>query len=114
MQITVKEREPLSGVVTINSVPIDISDVPMVTMTLLVHAIGGTTPDLQVTLQTSDNLEDWTTVGTPFNRSTAGQSLAAFVASADPWGRYLRAEIALSGTTPTAAYSLWMNTFPSA
>ena len=113
MQIIVKDRDSINGAVTVKSLSFDLSDVPMVTGSLVLHAIGGTGPDLSIQLETSDNLEDWTSVGSAFGRSSTGTQLAAFLASAAPWGRYLRASIVLAGTEPYAVFSLWLNTFPS-
>ena len=113
MQITVKDRESLNGEVTLRSDPFDLSDIPMFTATLLVYAIGGTSPEISIQLETSDNLEDWTGVGSAITANSLDMSLTCFVATTHPWGRYVRAMIQLSGTSPNVVYSFWVNTFPS-
>lgn len=113
MQVTAKDHEQLSGVVTVKSDPVDMSDLPALTATMVVHSIDGTSPDLEIGLETSDNLEDWVSFGSSVSRSTAGVSLAAARASSTHYGRYVRASIALTGTDPVVVYSLILNTFPS-
>jgi len=113
MQIPAKDRESIIGVVDLKSLGYDVSDIPMLTVSLAVHSIGGTSPDLGFTLETSDNLEDWVDVGSRVSRSTAGVTVTAYQALNTPWGRYIRAEINQTGTDPQSVYSLWINTFPS-
>ena len=113
MQITVKDSEALNGEATVKSNPIDVSEIPAITATLIVHSIGGTSPQFSVQLKTSENLEDWDDVGSSIDATTACVTKAAFTVATDVWGRYIRAEIAFTGTTPKGVYSLYLNTFPS-
>jgi hypothetical protein len=111
MLVTIKDRETLTGVVTIESDPFDVSGMSLVTLMLTVYAISGTTPQLMIVMQSSADLETWTTVGSSFNVITAESKLASILAS-QGCQRYVRAQIALSGTLPLVSYSLWANLFP--
>lgn len=113
MQIPIRDHEQLSGVVTVRSRPIDVSNVPLLTATMVVHSIAGTSPRLTVSLQTSDNQEDWTGLSGSFNRQTAGTSVTSFAASSDPYGRFVRAVDSLTGADAVVVYSLWLDASPS-
>jgi hypothetical protein len=63
-------------------------------------------------MQTSDDLETWKDFGSSFALTAAGNSLQSFLASTSAYQRYVRASIALTGTTPLVSYSLWANLFP--
>jgi hypothetical protein len=111
MQVTLKNRETLSGVVTIATVPFDTNGMSLITLMLTVYAISGTTPDIEIQLQTSNDLETWVDVGASFSRTTAGTTITGFDAATVFYQRYVRAQIALTGTGPLASYSLWANLF---
>src|SRR5262245_7056705 len=112
MQITLKNRETINGVVTIKSVPVDTSNFPMMTSELVVYAISGTGPSLTIQYEPSNDLETWSNMGASFMLNAAGNSLVAFTAQAGFYQRYVRASIALAGTGPLASYSLWANLYP--
>jgi hypothetical protein len=112
MQVTLKNRETLSGVVTINTIPVDVSRMGLTTLMLVVYSISGSgSPTITIQLQTSNDMETWVDCGSSFNRTSAGETLDALQASADGYQRYLRASIALTGTGPLVSYSLWANLF---
>jgi hypothetical protein len=113
MQVIFKNRETLTGVVTVYTTPVDVSNMPLLTATLIVYAISGTTPFLAVQLQTSEDLETWDDVGGSFNLGVAGADKRAFLADTAVYGRYIRAQLALTGTNPLVNFSLYMNMFPS-
>lgn len=113
MQITIKDSDALNGEATIRTSTIDVSEIPLLTVALIVHTIGGGSASISVQLETSENLEDWDDVGSPISQGSAIPTKAAFKAGTDVWGRYLRTTITFTGTTPKIVYSLYMNTFPS-
>lgn len=114
MQLVVKDRETLNGVVTVHSRALDVSEAPLLVATLTTHSMTGTTPELEIQLETSENLEDWASVGSSLNLTTADTTLSAFAAATIPYGRYVRAKIQLTGSDALlTVYSLWINTFPS-
>ena len=114
MQVTLKNRETLSGVITIFTIPVDVSRMSLTTIMLVVYSLSGTgTPTITIQFQTSNDMETWKDCGSPFNRTATGESLVGLVASTDGYQRYLRASIALTGTSPLVSYSLWTNLFTS-
>lgn len=114
MQIVVADRQQFYDVVTIeSSPPIDVTGVAMVIIGLTVHAISGTSPQIAVQLRTSDDLDTWEDVGSDLSRTTAGWSGRAVVASSTPYGRYVRVEYAITGTSPLVNATVTVNTFAS-
>lgn len=114
MQVNIKNRETLNGVVAIRSNPVDVSDQGALTFMLTVYAISGAAALLSIGLQTSNDLETWESVGSSFNQGAVANTLASFDAKTEKYQRYIRVVITLSGTTPLVSYSLWLNGFPSA
>ena len=114
MQYTLKNRETMTGAVSVVTHPVDVSDVPFFSVNITVHARSGTSPTLSISFETSDNLEDWAalTAG-PVAQNDPGTTLAGVRVSTDPYGRYVRCLIVSAGTTPMYNYSLWINTFAS-
>jgi hypothetical protein len=113
MQIAVRNRDTVTGVVTVYSTIIDVSNMPLLTLLLIVHAVSGTGPNLAAQVQTSDDLESWSNVGSALSRGTAGQSKSAVTAETDVYGRYIRVEFASTGTSPLFNFSFYVNAFPS-
>jgi hypothetical protein len=113
MQITLKNRETISAAVTAKSVPIDVSDSACITAALTVYVISGTSPQIQIQFETSNDMQDWVTAGTAFAATTTGTQLGVMDAKTDKYQRYVRASIVVSGTTPLVNFSLWVNTFAS-
>ena len=113
MQVTLKSRETITGVVTIESIAVDTNGMSLLTVMLTLYAISGTAPNLAIQLQTSNDLETWVNFGTPFNLGATGSSVSAAAAGGTAYQRYIRAQIALTGTTPLVSYSLWVNLFAS-
>jgi hypothetical protein len=108
-----KNRETITGAVTLYTNPLDVSNFPLLVLTLVVYAMSGTTPSLTIQIQTSDDLETWMSVGSSFNLAAAGMAKSSFTAQTDVYGRYVRAQVVLAGTSPLANYSLFLNAFPS-
>lgn len=113
MQVTLKNRETLNGVITIKSNPVDVGDNSVISVMLLVYAISGAGATLAIQFEMSNDLENWVNLGSSFNLGTATSQTVAYTAAPNQFQRYFRASIALSGTTPLVSYSLWANLFPS-
>jgi hypothetical protein len=113
MQMVLKNRETVTGQVTVFSTVVDVSNMPLLTACLVVYAVSGTGPSVTIQVQTSDDLETWQNVGSSFNLTAAGMQKAAFTAQTDVYGRYIRCSIAVAGTSPLFNFSLWLNAFPS-
>jgi hypothetical protein len=111
VQVTLKNRETLSGVITIYSDPVDVSGMSLLTFMLVVYAISGTSPVGTVQIQTSNDLETWKDVGSNFALTAVGQETRFLLAAGDFYQRYVRAEIDLAGTNPLVAYSLWADLY---
>jgi len=113
MQITIKDRETITGVVTIFTQPVDVAGMPQLSAEAIVHAVSGTGPDCEFQMQTSNNLEDWSDIAGPFSQATAGATQAGYDVNAALYQRYVRFQIAVTGTSPMFNYSLFLNTFAS-
>jgi len=113
MQIWLAERELLVGVTKLQSIAVEVAGYSLATLTLVGHDLSGTSPRLEVTLLTSDDLEDWVIVATGVSLTSAGIASQALKAGTAPWGRYARAEVSLSGTDPMTVYSLALGLFTS-
>jgi len=115
MQYTLKNRETITGAVSIFTQPVDVSEVPMFTVTTVVHARSGTSPTFNISFETSDNLEDWSPMTSvpAISQDDPGMRVDSVRALSHPYGRYIRCEIVSAGTDPMYNYSLWINTFPN-
>jgi hypothetical protein len=113
MQIILKNRETLTGTVTVFSTVFDASSMPVFTATLIAYAMAGTAPTLTVQFQTSEDLETWLDVSGALSLSATGVNHLACRAETAVYGRYVRAEIETTGTNPLANYSLVVDLFPS-
>ena len=113
MQIQLKDRETITGADTYYTPSVDVSGMALYSWNLTVHSSSGTSQSFAITWQTSDNLEDWTDLGSAANQDTPGTSIESKDAKEDFYGRYVRAKITVGGTDPMFNYSLWMNTFAS-
>jgi len=113
MQQFIKQRHTLEGEITFETPAVDLGDVAFFIGNLIVYTITGAAASLSIQAQTSDDLDTWTNVGSPFAGSTAGSTRAAVDAKSDLFGRYVRFELAFTGTTPTVSYSLVINTHHS-
>jgi hypothetical protein len=113
-QIFVKQRATETGDITFATPATDVSGMPLLTHELVVYALAGATPDVTVTVETSSDMLTWTPVGTPLNvTGTPDTDLASTRASQNPYSRYIRYEIVISGSVTSVEYSLVLNTFPS-
>lgn len=113
MQITLKDRETITGVVTVETQPVDVSGMPQLSAEVVVHAVSGTTPDCQLQLQTSNNLEDWSNIGGTWSETAVGATQQGYGVTGDNYQRYVRFQIAVTGTSPMFNYSLYLNTYAS-
>ena len=106
MQITLKDRETITGVLTIYTAPVDLASMSMFTFNVTVHSAGGTSPTLTLAWETSDNLEDWLQLTGSTSQDAIGTSIDSHEAKTSKYGRYVRASIAVTGTSPIYNYSL--------
>lgn len=114
MQIVIRDRENQTAVVAARTQSIEASGYPAFTISLVAHILTGTTPSLDIQFETSDNLEDWTNLGTAVTRTTAGMSTGHVrLSSGDTILRYVRAIVTTTGTNVVANYSLAINLFQS-
>jgi hypothetical protein len=113
MQITLKDRETVTGAATFYTPPVDVSSMALFTYNFTVHAASGTSQTFALTFETSDNLEDWQPIGSAMNQDTAGTNLGSLDAKSGFYGRYIRASLVTGGTSPMFNYSIWLNTFAS-
>ena len=113
MQITLKDRETITGVVTIETPPVDVSGMPQLSAEVVVHAVSGTTPDCQLQMQTSNNMEDWSDVGGTWSETAVGATQQTYEVNGTAYQRYVRFQVAVTGTNPMFNYSLFLNTYQS-
>ena len=113
MQYFIKQRATLEGAITFHTPAIDVSGVAALVHTLILYGITGVGAGLTIQPQTSEDLETWSNFGTSVALSAAGQGLGADDVLTNTFGRYIRYEISLVGTTPTCIYSVILNTHQS-
>ena len=113
MQLVVKDRETITGVVTVESKPLDLSGMPAFSVEIVLHAASGTGLNTLVQPQTSNNLEDWSDIGGSISISSIGAAQLAYDVTSDHYQKYVRFQIAINGTNPMVNLSLFVNTFPS-
>jgi hypothetical protein len=113
MQYMMQNRVAQTQVITYETPYVDLGEAPMLTLDLTIYSITGTSPQVSVTLQSSDDLQTWTDIGSSVNGSSTGSTYGAVQALTNPYGKYGRVKIAITGTDPTANFSVALNTFPS-
>lgn len=103
----------LSGAATTNGTGVDLSGYEAAALLLTSGAQGGTLPVLTLTLQESADNSTWNTVPDAQVIAASGLNSTGFVVAASSTvelgyigvKRYIRASVALAGTTPTAVAS---------
>jgi hypothetical protein len=115
MQIPVFVRETLSVAgAQRTSPPIDLSNVPFFIVGFITHVIAGSTPTLDVDIETSDDLDTWADLGLTIQGDTTGEYLRTAVdLKTTPCGRYIRVKMSGAGTSLTVEFSVYINTYPS-
>ena len=112
MQIVLRDRVNQSQAVIALTQPVDMSGYPAFTCSVVAHDVNGTSPALAVEWETSDNLEDWTMIGSTITLTAAGMDTGIIrVGGGDQLLRYVRAKITTTGTDVAINYSLSMNLF---
>lgn len=103
----------LSAVATTNGTGVDLSGYEAAAMLLTSGVQGGTAPVLTLTLQESSDNTTWNVVADAQVIAASGLNSTGFVVAASSTvelgyigaKRYIRASVALAGTTPTAVVS---------
>jgi len=113
MWIPLWERQTWAGAITFFTPPIDVSEAAALVLRGTVHAIGGTTPQMDVTPQTSDNGDDWEDLDTSLAFTMGSTDTASFTAVADQYGRLFRAKVQIQGTAPVVNSSCYLYTHAS-
>jgi hypothetical protein len=114
MQIPIRVRDAISGNITITTETIDLqSEYAVLVAGLTIYNLGGTSPAVTGTMQTSDDGDNWANVTGDVTRNSEGVSRASWDAKNSLILRYVRFLVALSGKNPTACYSLFLNCFRS-
>lgn len=115
MQVPYRVRETIAGNgATADLAPIDVQSMPLLVLAMIAHSLTGTSPVLTVQMQTSEDLESWVNFGSTLTLSAQGTDREPFLLTSTPYGRYVRVQLTLAGgATPTACYSLYLNTYAS-
>ena len=114
VQTFIKQRATETGDVGFRTPAVDVEGFPLLSIELIVYTLLGTTPSITATMQTSNDLESWESVSnTDVSLSATGQDRVAVDLKTDPYGRYVRWLITISGTTTSIEYSLVLNTYAS-
>lgn len=116
MQQFIKQRATETGDISFVTPAIDVAGIPLIATELVVFDLQGTTPSIAVQVQGSNDLETWTDnggTGATISRTSVGTDSGAVQASANPYGRYIRYKIDITGTTTRVFYSLVLNTYQS-
>lgn len=80
---------------------------------LSVYNLAGSSPSVTVSIQTSDDGEIWASVGTILTGTATGLTLGTFQVTANPWGRLVRAVVAVSGANGVAEFALGLHAHQS-
>jgi hypothetical protein len=119
MQIPLAIGRTVSGITSVGGQTIvlpavvDVSDLPLLNFTGARYLLGGTNPSIVAQLETSDDLDTWAQVGSGINLAPDPYTLVVVTAKNDPYGRYLRAKLIITGTDVMVSFSLWIETFRS-
>lgn len=84
------------------SAAIEVGDRGVARLTLGVTAASGTTPTLNVTMQTSADGTTWRSLGTFAQKTAVGTERASFVGV----DRFMRASWVIGGTTPSFTFAI--------
>lgn len=85
-----------------NGATVEIGDQGTLRLRLNVTAASGTSPTLDITLQTSKDASTWRTLGTFAQATAVGAERKSFSGC----DRYVRANADLGGTTPSFTYTI--------
>lgn len=116
MQIFVKQRATETGDINFSTPAIDVQGVSLLVTELIAYSMaGGGGEAISAQLQASSDLDTWTDVtGALVTVTTgAGTDIDATLASASPYGRYVRFNIVVTGNMSSVEYSLVLNTHAS-
>jgi hypothetical protein len=116
MQIVLKDRVNVVATQTFYTPPIDLQGVSAVSLSLVAHAISGTSASVAAQLQAADSLEDadFGDLGSGVQVTATGmESELLSLANGDVLLRYVRVAIVTAGTNFEANYSVVINTFQS-
>ena len=86
-----------------NGSAVELGDCAVARLDLKVTAASGTTPTLNVKVQTSPDGTTWTDVGTAFAQATGATTEHKIVSGLD---RFVRGVATIGGTTPSFTFSL--------
>ena len=110
MQVALRIKDFLNGTAVVDTEAVDVQGMSFLMMVLQVYAFSGT--QIAAQLYTSDDLENWTTVGSSITASATGVGRLPFQINSFNYGRYVRVRI--STTSATTTYSVWITNWSSA
>lgn len=87
---------------TFNSASIELGDLPTMCIDLTVSAASGTTPTLDVTIQTSKDNATWRTVASFAQKTGVSTERKSFTGC----DRFVRANCVIGGTTPSFTFDI--------
>lgn len=103
-------KHPLFGsasrTATLNSGSMDVGNYTEVTLYLDVTVVTGTTPTLNIDIETSHNDTDWFDFATTLSFAEATGVTTEVVEKSGTLGRFIRAAAIIGGTTPDFTFSL--------
>ncbi len=98
---------------TLTSPAVSAEDISVLVASLTAYQVSGTSPSLQVMIQTSDDGEVWASVGAILTSTANGLTFGNFVVTTNEWGRLVRAVITISGTGAVFEFALGLHTHQS-
>ncbi len=97
----------------LSSPAVSAEDQSVLVGSLTAYNLSGTSPAVAVAIQTSDDGEVWSSVGTILTATTVGITFGTFQIVSNQWGRLVRAQAVVSGTNGVAEFALGLQTLLS-
>lgn len=107
MQVALRIKDFISGSATVDTEAVDVQGMSFLMMVFQVYGFTGTSVSAQ--LYTSDDLENWDTVGSPISLTAIDGGRLPFQINSFNYGRYVRVRVA--SNSAAATYSVWINTY---
>ncbi len=115
MQLKLAPRSVLSGPNPsgLSTNWVSVEGTSLIVPSVNVYAVDGTSPNLSVTFETSEDggetIEEIS--GPTLSLGVAGRDAVSIDASVGKYGSHIRAVVTISGTTPVFEYALFLGTF---
>jgi hypothetical protein len=113
--LKVADRMVISGNAALWDSPVvEVGAAAAVQIVVVTHNIVGTTPQLSAQPATTDDLlNTMVNLGSASDITTATTTRVVIVLTTTAFGQYVRVRFTLTGTTPSATFSLFVYSYPA-